>query len=51
MLDATQQQGRNNSDSSGDKKLTPMAENVFKTPKEIEMLKARKVNIYIFFSY
>ena len=45
MLDATQQQGRNNSDTSGGNNFTPMAENVFKVPgtKEAEMLKARKV--------
>ena len=45
MLDATQQQGRNNSASSGDNRNTSMAENVFKVPgeKEAEILKARKV--------
>ena len=45
MLDATQQQGRNNSASSGGNISTPMAENVFKVPgeKEAEMLNTRKV--------
>merc|ERR1719376_551156 len=46
MLDATQQQGRNNSASSGDNRNTSMAENVFKAPgeKEAEILKARKIS-------
>merc|ERR1719320_251117 len=46
MLDATQQQGRKNSDPSGDKNSTPMVENVFKVPgtKEAEILKARKIS-------
>ena len=47
MLDATQQQGRNNSASSGvtHNTSTPMAENVFKVPgeKEAEIFNARKV--------